>query len=191
MLSNADWTLVHKWRTAGVPLRIVLRGIADALDSHAHSWSRSRRVGSLAYCAGEVDAARERWERALSVGEEADADPAGLLVRLADAIEDCAALRNSDDARSLAAALRDPARASEPRRSLEAWLMARESDVVGWLSSAREPAWREAIEAGVDADLAGYRGRMPEKVLGQVRAESVTRRVMGSHGLPRLSLFAL
>src|SRR5215510_6004289 len=116
MLSNADWTLVHKWRTAGVPLRIVLRGIADALDSHAHSWGRARKVGSLAYCAGEVDAARERWERALSVGEEADADPAGRLDRLGDAIEDCAALRDRDDARALASELRDPARASEPRR---------------------------------------------------------------------------
>ena len=29
MLSNADWTLIHKWRLAGMPLRIVLRGIAD------------------------------------------------------------------------------------------------------------------------------------------------------------------
>ena len=60
-LSNADWLLIKRWRGAGVPLRIVLRGIADALDSHAHSWGRDRKVGSLAYCAAEVDAASERW----------------------------------------------------------------------------------------------------------------------------------
>ena len=69
-LSNADWTLVRKWKTAGLPLRVVLRGIRDALDAHAHGWSRDRKVGSLSYCAREVDAARERWERALAIGHE-------------------------------------------------------------------------------------------------------------------------
>ena len=33
-LSNSDWLLVRKWRVAGLPLRVVLRGIADALDAH-------------------------------------------------------------------------------------------------------------------------------------------------------------
>src|SRR5207247_3106029 len=61
-LSNADWLLIRKWRGAGIPLRIVLRGIADALDSHAHSWGRDRKVGSLAYCAAAVDAASGRCE---------------------------------------------------------------------------------------------------------------------------------
>jgi hypothetical protein len=65
-LSNADWLLIRKWRQAGTPLRIVLRGIADALDAHAHSFSRDRKVGSLAYCAAEVEVARERWQRALA-----------------------------------------------------------------------------------------------------------------------------
>ena len=69
-LSNADWLLIRKWRRAGVPLRIVMRGIGDALDGHAHSWGRKRKVGSLAYCAAEVDAARERWQRALSFDDE-------------------------------------------------------------------------------------------------------------------------
>ena len=42
-----------------------------------------------------------------------------------------------------------------------------------------------------DSDLAGYRGRMPERVLRQVRAESIARRVTTLHGLPRFSLFGL
>jgi hypothetical protein len=191
MLSNADWTLIHGWRTAGVPLRIVLRGIADALDAHAHSWGRARKVGSLAYCAAEVDAARERWERALAVGEEPDADPPALLHRLADALEGCAALRGRGEARALAAALRDPSRAAGPRRALETWLMAREAEVVSWLGDANGAEWRAALEREVDADLAGYRGRMPARVLGQVRAESIARRATAGHGLPRFSLFDL
>ena len=65
-LSNADWHLIRKWRQAGMPLRVVLRGIRDALDGHATSFSRDRKVGSLAYCAREVEAARERWRSALA-----------------------------------------------------------------------------------------------------------------------------
>jgi hypothetical protein len=176
---------------AGVPLRIVLRGIADALDGHAHSWARSRKVGSLAYCAAEVEVARERWERALAIGEEPEADPAGLLARLADAIAACPQLQGLPEAEALADALRDPARAREPRRALEAWLMAGEADLVNWLARARGDDWRAVIEGEVDRDLSGYSGRMPAKVLAQVRSESIARRVLAAHGVPRLSLIAL
>ena len=78
-LSNADWNLVRRWRLAGLPLRVVLRGIRDALDAHAHGWSRERKVGSLSYCAREVDAARERWERALALGRDEGLDAAAAL----------------------------------------------------------------------------------------------------------------
>ena len=47
---------LRRWRGEGLPLRIVLRGIADALDAHAHSFSRERKVGSLRYCEAEVAA---------------------------------------------------------------------------------------------------------------------------------------
>jgi hypothetical protein len=47
------------------------------------------------------------------------------------------------------------------------------------------------LEAEVDGELAPYEGRMPARVLGQVRRESLARRVLAAHGLPRLSLFEL
>lgn len=191
LLSNADWTLIHKWRTAGLPLRIVLRGIADALDGHAHSWGRARKVGSLAYCAAEVDAARERWERALASGDPEERDPRELLRALAEAVSGCPALAVHEGARALASALRDPSQAAQPRRALEAWLMAREAELVEWLGEAAGEERRAALAQEVDADLAGYRGRMPDKVLAQVRAESIARRTMAAHGLPRFSLFTL
>ena len=86
LLSNADWLLIKRWRTQGVPLRIVLRGIADALDAHAHSWGRHRRVGSLRYCEAEVERARERWERATGDGEAGRPDVGGTLEALATAL---------------------------------------------------------------------------------------------------------
>ena len=187
ILSNADWTLIHKWRKAGIPLRIVLRGIADALDGHAHSWGRARKVGSLAYCAAEVDVARERWERALAGGGEPEAEPASRLEELADAF----AGSPLPQVAAFAAELRDPARAVLPRRQLEPWLMEREAALVALLCAQGGADWTAVIESAVDADLAAYRGRMPDRVLQQVRAEAIARRVTATHGLPRLTLFAL
>jgi hypothetical protein len=187
LLSNADWTLIHKWRLAGIPLRVVLRGIGDALDGHAHSWGRARKVGSLAYCAAEVDVARERWERALAAGGEPEADPASRLQELADAF----ARSPLPDVAALAAELRDPARAAMAPRELEPWLMEREAALVALLCAQGGTGWAAAIESAVDADLAAYRGRMPDRVLNQVRAEAIARRVTGAHGLPRLTLFTL
>jgi hypothetical protein len=192
-LSNADWLLIRRWRQAGTPLRIVLRGIADALDSHAHSWSRARRVGSLAYCAAEVDAARERWERALSLGSEAGVNASAALVGFAEAL-DAARLMGPGSAR-LAAALAGELRARSDRpgspRELEDWLGKREAALLEALRGETPGRALSDLEAGVDSDLAPYRERMPARVLGQVRADAVARRLLDAHGLPRLSLFHL
>jgi hypothetical protein len=43
----------------------------------------------------------------------------------------------------------------------------------------------------VDRDLERWRSRMPPRVLQQLRAETIARRRLEAHGLPRLSLFHL
>ena len=43
----------------------------------------------------------------------------------------------------------------------------------------------------VERALEPYRKRMPVRVLEQLRQESVMRRLLEAHGLPRLSLFHL
>jgi len=191
-LSNADWTLVRHWRKQGIPLRIVLRGIGDALDSHAHSWGRARKVTSLAYCEAEVEAARERWERALSLGQEEGADLSGFLQGLADALDRANALGPAaqDLARTTAQGLSERAASGLSPREVEPWLSARERELVAAL---RQDDAKQAkhLEREVDRDLAPYASRMPAKVLLQVREESLRRRLLESHGLPRLSLFHL
>jgi hypothetical protein len=192
-LSNADWTLARRWRKQGIPLRIVLRGIADALDAHAHSWSRDRKVGSLAYCAGEVDAAADRWRRALATGQSSTPAPREHLSRIAEVL-----LRVSGELRGAAArGVQNVGealllRASEPGEvgTLEPWLAGLELRLVRTLARcATEPAEVARIEAAVDADLVPYRERMPRAVLDQVRQEGIARQVLERHGLPRLSLF--
>ena len=76
-------------------------------------------------------------------------------------------------------------------RDLEPWLVEREAALRAALVEEMGPAAVVAIAEAVDRDLSPYRGRMPARVLDQVRLESLTRRVLEAHGLPRLSLFHL
>jgi hypothetical protein len=173
-------------------LRVVLRGITEALDSHAHSWSRDRKVGSLAYCAAEVEAASERWRRALALGEEEGVSAASALRGFADALETKRDLgpRAAPLVRDLAVEVR--ARSEQAvLRELEPWLVGREAALRAALEDDMGAPAVEAIAKEVERDLVPYRGRMPPRVLEQVRAESLTRRVLEAHGLPRLSLFHL
>ncbi len=163
-LSNADWLLIRKWRRSGLPLRIALRGIADALDGHAHSWGRKRKVGSLAYCAAEVDAARERWQRALSFDDEAETSVSVALTSFADALEAATGLggRGGAAARSAAAEVRAwtvPAAGGPPRlEQLTRRLGATEKALLEALRADAEPTTLATILREIEADLAPYRG---------------------------------
>lgn len=191
-LSNADWHLVRKWRTAGLPLRVVLRGIRDAFDSHAHGWNRDRPVRSLAYCTHEVEAARERWERALSLGREGGLDVKAALVGFADDLERARGLgpHGQEVASRIAAALRD--RASSPEHSERAtWLGEQEDELLQALERDSGAEAVAALRREVAEALEPYKARMPARVLKQLERESRARRMLESHGLPRLSLFHL
>jgi len=190
MLSNADWHLVRKWRVAGLPLRVVLRGIRDALDSHAHGWSRDRKVRSLAYCTQEVEAAKERWERALSLGRDDGFDAATILRAFALDLEGGSGLgpHASKVAATIASELRG--RADGGRlEELSSWLSDRETSLLRAIRKDTPADQLAGIEAEVDEALETYRGRMPPRVLAQLRDESLARRLLEAHGLPRLSLF--
>jgi hypothetical protein len=196
-LSNADWLLIRKWRRSGLPLRIAMRGITDALDGHAHSWGRKRKVGSLAYCAAEVDAARERWQRALSFDDEAETSVSAALGAFADALEAATGLGGLGGAaaRAAGAELRAwtvPGPSGPPRlEELTRRLGATEKALLEALRADAAPATLAATLAEIEADLAPYRGRMPERVLDQIRDEAWARRLLARHGIPRLSLFHL
>ena len=189
-LSNADWLLIRRWRKAGLPLRVVLRGVGDALDAHAHSWGRKRKVGSLAYCAAEVDAARDRWQRALALGQDAAGPTAGPLAALADALsraEPPPGLRARVD--ELAERAREWAAAATPLREVEAGLAKAEAALLRGLRAEAGPARLADIEAAADAELAPYASRMPAAVLEKIRRDSIARRVLALFGLPRLTVF--
>jgi hypothetical protein len=190
-LSNADWLLIREWRVAGLPLRVVLRGIADALDAHAHSWGRDRKVGSLRYCAAEVEVARERWERALA-GAEAEGDVEPTLDRLEIVLATAHELGVEGGAavERLRNELKERRRtAFATPREWEAWLAASERALLEALEREDGPETVALLEAEIDAELAPYRQRMPERVARQIRQDAVSRRLLEAHGLMRFTLF--
>lgn len=188
-LSHADWHRVHKWRKAGIPLRVVLRGITDALTSHSLSWGRHRKVGSLAYCAAEVEAAWERWQRALVLETTESAGVTAFLDGLADSLQTLAA-RNGT-ASTLAAQLAEEVRSRDQMDpgALQAWLRESEGEIVAAFKAQMGPEAVAEVEAAVLADLSPYRSRMPQEVAARIEVESTARRILEAHGLPRFSLF--
>ena len=191
-LSNAEWNLVRRWRQAGLPLRVVLRGIRDALDGHAHGWSRESKVKSLSYCAREVDAARERWERALALGRDDGLDAAAALSGFAADLERARDLgpRSRPLAEALAREMRERAQGGR-LEEVSAWLAESERGLLEAIADDDGSERGSALLAEVDAGLERWRSRMPARVVEQLRHESLAGRRLAAHGLPRLSLFHL
>jgi hypothetical protein len=191
MLSNADWVLIRSWRKAGIPLRVVLRGIGDAMDSHALSWSRDTKVGSLRYCAAEVEVARERWALALGSGGEEGAE--GALKGFARALQAARALgpNSAKVAKVLASEFEERAGDLGPAQEVETFLQSSEKRLLEALARDLGREGEEALLASIEKDLAPYRERLPPRILDQVRKDGRARRLLEAHGLPRLSLFQL
>jgi hypothetical protein len=190
-LSNADWLLIREWRVAGIPLRVVLRGIGDALDAHAHSFSRDRKVGSLRYCAAEVEAARDRWERALAGGFEETHDIGATLDRLEAAFAGARDLGRESSVvlGRILDEMRRRRGSSDSPRAWEEWLAASERSLLAALEREGGPEVLARLDADIELELAPYRRRMPERVARQIHDDARARRVLEAHGLPRLSLF--
>jgi len=55
MISPMDWALVETWKTAGIPLHIVLRAINQAFDAYDARAQKHRKVNSLFYCQQQVE----------------------------------------------------------------------------------------------------------------------------------------
>ncbi|MGA9770785.1 MAG: hypothetical protein WBV94_17225 [Blastocatellia bacterium] len=55
LVSPMDWALIESWKTAGIPLHIVLRAINSAFDAYDARPRKYRKVNSVFYCQQEVE----------------------------------------------------------------------------------------------------------------------------------------
>src|SRR5262245_31200474 len=55
LISPLDWALVESWKSAGVPLHIVLRAINESFDAYDKRPHNYRKVNSIFYCQQAVE----------------------------------------------------------------------------------------------------------------------------------------
>jgi hypothetical protein len=209
LLSTLDWALIESWREAGVPLEAVLRGIDAAFDRYetrsVRAKGRLRKVNGLAWCAQSVMTAAEEMVEA-STGAAPQKQPStqasgfesgrvvSYLKRNAGAVE--AAAENSANQALAAIAKRLRELAAEMGESdsmsledLDRTLTVLEERMVDALRAAAEEDEIVAIRQQADAELAPFRSRMSAVQLRQVQQQFLTRRLLQTRSLPRLSLF--
>ena len=54
-ISPLDWALVESWKSAGIPLHVVLRSINEAFDAYDKRPHNRRKVNSMFYCQQTVE----------------------------------------------------------------------------------------------------------------------------------------
>ncbi len=210
LLSTLDWALIETWRSAGVPLEAVLRGVDDAFDKYDQRPSKSKKVNSLAYCSQAVLAAAEDMKEA-AIGATSEhkvqRDP-GF-----EASQIVAFLRNNAEklekaklperqgfatkvlAREESVSLREMADSIEsggqlPKlEDLERRLTVLEEKLFAVLMAATLDEDLVNVRAEADRDLAPYRRNMTATQIEQLYKQYVHKRLLERCGVPRLSLF--
>ena len=210
LLSTLDWALIETWKSAGIPLEAVLRGIDEAFDKYDQRPAKSKKVNSLAYCSQAVLAAAEDMKEA-AVGAAGDGSPAKAPAFDAAAIAtflrgnaeklNTAKLPEREGMASAALAadyartLHEMADGIErddklPQlEDLERRLTVLEEKLFAVLMTATPDEDLVKVRAEADRDLAPYRRNMTAAQIEQLHKQYVHKRLLERCGVPRLSLF--
>jgi hypothetical protein len=210
LLSTLDWALIETWKSAGIPLEAVLRGVDDAFDKYDQRISRSKKVNSLAYCSQAVLAAAEDMKEA-AIGttneEKAPREPGFETAQIAEFLRENASKLEKAKlperpgfatgalAREGAAPLRELAETIErtgklPRlEDLEQRLTVMEEKLFAVLMTATPDEDLVNVRAEADRDIAPYRRNLTAAQVEQLHKQYVHKRLLERSGVPRLSLF--
>jgi hypothetical protein len=196
LLSPLDWALIESWKTSGIPLEAVLKGIDDAFEKWRARKSKRRLVNSLAYCAQAVlEAARNApANRRAAVASDAPFASEELCAHLRN---NAAIFAGRPEAalREIAASLEnlavDSGRGLPPLEDLERRLTALEDKIVAILRSAQSDEDLYAVRQSLDRELKPYRGKMTADQLAMLERRYLDTALLERAKLPRLSLFYL
>lgn len=190
-ISNADWVFLAKLWKKGIPKRVVLRGLTDAFDAHAHSFARKQKIRSLTFCEDQITAAVDRYRRALQSEGPSRRGLSGALEQLEARV---AMLPVSPDiAESVKNARRqilDIAKSVDSDRAFDAGkaLSQLEDGLVEAVTLAAGAATLLDLEQASRDATAAYKSRMPANVYETLIGESVRRKLLQRFGLPRFLL---
>jgi hypothetical protein len=195
LLSPLDWALIESWKTAGIPLEAVLKGIDEAFEKWRSRKIRRRNVNSLTYCAQAVMEAAQRAPSTSARGQSATPfsveDLQGHLTKAAGALRSNANSALHALAEALDSLAADAAAQSQQLEDLERRLTSLEDKIVAILRAAQTEEDLYAIRAALDRELSPYRGKMTAEQLAMLERRYLDTAVLERGRVPRLSLFYL
>ncbi len=198
LLSPLDWALIDSWRTAGVPLEAVLKGIDEAFDKWRSRKQKRQLVNSLAYCAQAVMEAAGRTPSARAAAIDATGDPlfepsqiATHLTQAAQSLRD----RPEPSLAEVASALEQLAAQAETHvrdlEQLEQRLTAFEEKIVAILRANQTEEQLFELRQTLAAELKPYRSKMSADQLATLERRYLDNALLERSKVPRLSLFYL
>jgi hypothetical protein len=199
LLSPLDWALIETWKTSGVPLEAVLRGIDIAFEKWRQRKQRVQQVNSLAYCSQAVLAeAQAMADRGQGAG--AQATPAPDAPFPIDAVRShlekgAAALRAAEGYLEIASAVDVLLARLEEHfadlQQLDQRLSALEDKMAALARTRTSDEELYRIRRDFDRQLSVHRGKMSADQLARLEKSFIDRELLARSSLPRLSLFYL
>ena len=195
LLSPLDWALIESWKTAGIPLEAVLKGIDEAFEKWRSRKVKRRNVNSVAYCAQAVMEAARRApgtaKRAQSDAPFSVDDLRGHLTKAASALRANANNVLHDLAKTLESLAADAENQIQQLEDLERRLTSLEDKIVAILRAGQTEEDLYAIRQALDRELSPYRGKMTVEQLSMLERRYLDTAVLEHGRVPRLSLFYL
>jgi hypothetical protein len=198
LLSPLDWALIESWKTSGVPLEAVLRGIDVAFEKWRARRSRVQMVNSIAFCTQAVmteaqrmaDGAQQKPEKPESAPFPAD-ELRAYIERNAAVIRATGVQAFGQVADSLEHIVAKLPDLIADLEALEQHLTVLEQKSIA-LARARQTE-EQALEArrDLEAHLRPWRGKMTAPQIAMLEVQYFERSALKAAGLPRLSLFHL
>lgn len=193
LLSPLDWALIESWRSAGIPLEAVLRGIDNAFEKWRAKPNRKQLVNSLAFCAQSVLAEADLMAAAESPRPKPAAEPPFPAEDLRRYLESNAQALSAAGHEAIAESLRGLAAEAGRHLSdlelLEQRLTALEEKLIATLAAAQSEEALFAARRELELQLRPYRGKMTAAQISMLEKQYTERRLLEQAGLPRLSLF--
>ncbi len=194
LLSPRDLALVEAWKSNGIPLEAVLRGIDAAFEKFRRrpAQGRTQTINSIAYCAQAIGVEAQAMADMTPTSRPGSAPSFSIEDLRTFVGRNAAALREAghDDLARLLEAIDLESRYMDLEK-LERELTSVEEAVFRRLrAAASEEALLEARRA-LDRELKPYRGRMTAEQIAMLEKQFLDRKLLESTGLARLSLFYL
>lgn len=192
LLSPIDWALIEAWKTAGIPLEAVLRGIDQAFEKWRKRPARARiqMVNSLAYCAQAVASeAQTMATGAAAKSANAEAPFPIDTVRIFVANNAMAVRKAGHEDIAVSLEGLDLDALFGDLEQLEQRLTAIEEKMIARLRAAASDETLFEARRSFDQDMKAYRSKMSADQLAMLEKQFLERKLLQTSGLPRLSLF--